>query len=340
MQYSEFQEIGKKMLKTLKPYSEVNHKKAFFQILTSFLPFLALFAVTYMALSYSYVLFFALAFLNAFFLVRIFIIQHDCGHNTFVASNTWRSIIGFGCSLISAIPYQYWAKSHQYHHNHTGQLELRDIGDINTLTVKEYEELTPFGKFKYRLYRSPLVMFVLGPLYYWVVVNRFPFITMDSFKPVRKFVAINNLAVLAMVLGLSLLLSWKTFLATYFVTLYFFYIIAIWFFFVQHQHEETYKQWKKNWTFFVAAIKGSTYYKLPGIVHWLTGNIGVHHIHHLNATIPSYNLMRAIKENPWLNKYTTQITFWESLQFINNKLWDEELQKMISFREYRKLYSQ
>lgn len=337
MNYPEIQETGKKMLKALQPYSQINHTKAVIQILTSFLPFLGIFAASYIAFNYSILLFLGLCIINAFFIVRIFIIQHDCGHNTFVSSPTWRNILGFFCSLFSAIPFEYWAKSHQYHHNHNGQLERRDIGDITTLTVKEYEALSKAGKIKYRLYRSPFVMFTLGPLYYLLINNRFPFIDLESFRPVKKSVMINNIVVLSIVALLCYLLNWKVFLLTYFITLYLFYIIAIWFFFVQHQHEEGYKQWKQHWTFFVAAIKGSTYYKLPRFMHWLTGNIGIHHIHHLNATIPSYNLMRAIKENPWFNKHTTEMTFWESLKLINCKLWHEDLQKMISFSEYKRL---
>lgn len=337
MNNTEINEYGKKILKALKPYAEINHKKAILQMSTSFLPFIGIFALSYYMFNINLWAFAALTVLNAFFIVRIFIIQHDCGHNTFVKNSKVRDVIGFFCSLFSAIPYRYWAKSHQFHHSHNGELDNRDIGDIDTLTVKEYESRSKWGQWRYRAYRFPAVLFILGPLYYLMVNNRFPFISIESFKPTKKSVTINNLVILSLLITFCLLLDWKVFLITYFVTLYLFYIIAIWFFFVQHQHEEGYKQWKQNWTFFVAAIKGSTYYKLPRLVHFLTGNIGIHHIHHLNSAIPSYNLQRAIKENPWFNNFTTQIGFFESLKLMHCTLWHEDLQRMISFNEYKRL---
>lgn len=330
--------FAKEMMETLKNYQKPDHKKAIVQMLNSFIPFVVIWIAMYWVVDYTIAGFIALGFLNAFFLVRIFIIQHDCGHDSFVKSKTWRHAIGFLCSVFSAMPYKYWAKSHAFHHNHNGQLDVHEIGDINTLTVKEFEALSKFGKLRYRMFRHPFFMFILGPLYYMLVPNRIPLNRMDIFKPVHKSVWINNLAVGASVTTLCLLLNWGKILAVYFTILYLFYVIAIWFFFVQHQHEHGYKQWKEDWQHFVSALRGSTYYKLPKLFNWFTGSIGVHHIHHLYPTIPNYNLMKVIKQNPAFNQYTTVLTFWQSLKLMHHALWDESTQQMISFREYGRRY--
>jgi len=210
-------------------------------------------------------------------------------------------------------------------------LELRDIGDINTLTVAEYTSLTKWERFKYKVYRSPLVMFVLGPLYYILIHNRLPLINLVQFKKVKKTLIWNNLALVTIFIVLSLTLNWWKFFVTHAAVMVPFAIIAIWFFYVQHQHEEAYKAWKDKWDYVTSALRGSTYYKVPRVFNWLTGNIGIHHIHHLNPAIPNYNLKQCINENPWLNRYTTVIGFWESLKLASHKLWDEKSNRMITF---------
>jgi acyl-lipid omega-6 desaturase (Delta-12 desaturase) len=326
--------IDQALLKAFSKYTQTDTKKATVQILNSFLPFIGLWILMYLSLEYSYWITFGLGIINAFFLVRIFIIQHDCGHRTFLKSTKARNIIGYMCSLFSTIPYHYWAKSHHLHHSHNGQLEMRDIGDINTLTVAEYAALPVWGKFKYRLYRSWLVMFVLGPLYYVLIHNRLPSINMDIFKNEKWRLWLNNFILLSIFVLLGYFLGWGKFLLTHLTVVSIFSVIAIWFFYVQHQHEAAYKQWKDKWDYLTAALRGSTYYKVPGMFNWLTGNIGIHHIHHLNPAIPNYNLKDALKENPWVNEYTTILGFWESLKLASNKLWDESQQRMITFKEY------
>lgn len=335
---SVIQSFAKEMMATLKNHRRPDHKKAVVQILNSFIPFVSIWIGMYWVYDYSLWAFFALGIVNALFLVRIFIIQHDCGHDSFVKSKSWRNAIGFFCSIFSAIPYKYWAKSHSFHHNHNGQLDVHEIGDINTLTVKEFEALSKGAKFKYRLFRHPFFMFILGPAYYMLVPNRLPLNKMDIFKPVHKSVWVNNAVVITLVVTLCLLLSWTKILVVYFSVSYMFYVIAIWFFFVQHQHEHGYKQWKDEWSHFISALKGSSYYKLPKLINWFTGSIGVHHIHHLYPTIPNYNLMKVIKQNPNFNQYTTVLTFWKSLKLMHHALWDESTQRMITFKEYSKLY--
>ncbi len=335
--HEEIKAVLKNWPKIVERYQRPNSKKAVIQILNSFLPFLAIWAVMYWSLSISYWLTLGLATLNAFFLVRIFIIQHDCGHQSFLKSKQWNNRIGFVCSFISLIPYQYWAKSHNFHHAHNGELEVRDIGDVDLFTVKEYKALSKGKRLKYRLYRTPIVMFLLGPLYYLLIHNRFPFIKMKGWEVARRSLRKSNVLLILFYVSMGFLLGWKSFLMVQLPIVVFFAVIAIWFFYVQHQHEESYKQWKENWEYLLSAIQGSTYYKLPKVFQWLTGNIGIHHIHHLSSLIPNYNLEKCNKENPILEKYVTVLTFRSSLKCIWMKLWDEEQQKMISFRDFDRM---
>ena len=334
---SERIELAKEKILALKKYAQEHKAKAIIQIINSFLPFLGLWTLMYISLDYSYWITLGLGIINAFFLVRIFIIQHDCGHQSFLRNRKAQKIIGYVCSYFSTIPFNYWSKSHNVHHKHNGQLEMRDIGDVTTITVEEFKALSRWGKFKYRVYRSPIVMFFIGPVYYLFVHNRIALIKMPTFEKAKKWLVLNNFVMLAIFVFFGFLLGWEKFLLVHLTILVLFSIIAIWFFYVQHQHEYTYKQWMKNWDYVTSALKGSTYYKVPRVFNWLTGNIGIHHVHHLNPFIPNYNLKKCIQENPWLNKYTTTINFRESLTLMSNKLWDEAEQRMISFREfYRK----
>ena len=323
----------------VKDYQVPDNKKALLQIMSSFLPYVAIWVLMYISLDYSYWLTLLLAIANAFFTVRIFIIQHDCGHQSYLKSRKTNNVIGTICSMFSMIPYQYWARSHNFHHAHNGQFENRDIGDITTLTVNEYKEKTSWGKFQYRLYRSPLVMFFIGPVYYLLVHNRLPLIQFKDWKKERQALLINNVLLIGLYTSLCFLFGWKTFVLIQLPIIVFFAVIAVWFFYVQHQHNPNYKQWKENWEYLLSAIRGSSYYRLPKIFHWLTGNIGYHHIHHLSSLIPSYNLPKCNKENPIFEKYAYVMSFTDSLKCIFHKLWDEETQRMISFREFNKKYA-
>lgn len=323
----------------VKAYQLPNPTKATIQILNSFLPFLAIWIAMLFLKDLSIGLTIALAVVNAFFLVRIFIIQHDCGHQSFTASRKANDTIGLICSLISFMPYRYWAKSHNFHHGHNGILwEHRDIGDINLLTVNEFKQLGFWRKLRYMVFRSAPVLFVLGPVWYILVHSRLPVINMKGWEHARRALIRHNLLLLVLYAGLIWWLGYEAFLFVHLPILIFFGIIAVWFFYVQHQHETTYKAWKDKWEYIRAAIQGSTYYKLPKLFHWLTGNIGYHHIHHLNPLVPNYELARCHKENPVLDQVANKITFWQSLKCIFNKLWDEDQERMISFREYFRRY--
>lgn len=334
---AEFAKRIRVALKVIKQYQRPNHLKATIQIINSFIPFIGVWILMYLTWDYSFWLCFLLSILNAFFLVRIFIIQHDCGHKTFVRSSGARKVIGYVCSLFSSIPFFYWGKSHHFHHSHNGMLEVRDIGDITTLTVEEYKNLSRWGRFKYRLYRSTFVMFFLGPIYYVLIHNRLPLIKEEGFKKEEKGLWLYNVLYAGLITALCFLLDWKKFLLIHGMILSMFSVIAIWFFYIQHQHEHAYKEWRNKWEYLYAAVKGSSYYKLPALLNWFTGNIAIHHIHHLNPTIPNYNLKKSMNAILWINKYTSEISIWQSFRLASNKLWDEATGRMITFKEFYKI---
>ncbi len=324
----------------VKRYQVPNTRKAVGQIITSFLPFVGLWILMYFSLSISYWLTLGLALVNAFFLVRIFIIQHDCGHQSFLRSKKVNDIIGFICSGFSLIPYKYWAKAHNFHHGHSGRLEadIRDIGDMPLLTVEEYRALPFYKKLGYRLFRMPLILLSVGSVYYVFVHNRYSSIKQKGFEFAKKSLIISNLYMVGIYVAGALLFGAATFFKIHLPIVLFFSAMAFFAFYIQHQHEQAFKKWKEEWNFVIAALKGSTYWKLPKLFQWLTGNIGIHHLHHLSSSIPNYNLQKCKDENPVMQKLVTTITFSESLQLFFNKLWDEQQERMITFGEYKRLY--
>jgi len=333
----EIKEKLKNWKEIIQEYQVPDSKKAILQLVNTFVPFIALWALMYLSIQWSVFITIALGFINVFFMVRIFIIQHDCGHQSFLKSKRWNNLVGVACSFFSTIPYKYWARVHNYHHGHTGQLEERNIGDINFITVEEYRNRGKWQRFSYRMFRHPIVLFFVAPVWYFLVSNRLPTFNLKGWRNVRKSQVINNLLIIGVYVGLALLLGWKKFL---FVQLYLvisFFCVAFWFFYVQHQHEETYMRWRTNWDYLIASIRGASYYKLPKIFQWLTGNIGLHHIHHLSSRIPNYNLEKCLKENPLFTKYANTLTFWDSLKTVTLKLYDEERQRMISFKEFYRM---
>jgi acyl-lipid omega-6 desaturase (Delta-12 desaturase) len=323
----------------VKKYQVPDTKAAVIQMITSFLPFVGLWVLMYFSLSVSYWLTLGLGLVNSFFLVRIFIIQHDCGHQSFMKSRKLNDAIGFVCSALSLIPYKYWAKSHNFHHGHNGRLEedIRDIGDMPLLTVEEYRQLSPIKRLGYRLFRMPLILLSFGSVYYIFIHNRFSFIKQRGFEIAKKSLIWSNLFMVAVYVGCAFLFG-SAFFKIQLPIVMFFSVKAFYAFYIQHQHEHAHKKWKNEWNHALAAIKGSTYWKLPRVFQWLTGNIGIHHIHHLSSLIPNYNLQRCKDENPIFQEHVTIVSFTGSMRYFLNKLWDEQQERMITFREYRQLY--
>jgi len=334
MQENNLKEALKNWPSMILEYQRPNAKKALIQVLNSFLPFLGLWVLMYFSLNWSYWLTLGLAALTAWFLVRIFIIQHDCGHQSFLESRKLNNVIGLISSLFSTIPYRYWSRNHAAHHAHNGKLEYRGLGDINFLTTAEFHNRSKWGKLRYRAFRSPIVQFLIAPIFYLAISLRVPLVRLKGWKKIRRGYLINNFLIVLLYAGLAIVLGWQKFLLVHIPVLFFFGIIAFWFFYIQHQHEENYKMGKDSWDHLLASISGSTYYKLPRLFQWLSGNIGFHHIHHLSSKIPNYNLEWCARENPALNKFVNVLTFRQSLKTVKNKLWDEEKQRMVSFKEY------
>jgi omega-6 fatty acid desaturase (delta-12 desaturase) len=236
---------------------------------------------------------------------------------------------------MSFIPYKYWAKGHNYHHGHNGLLhEHRDIGDIDLLTSDEYRMLSKWGRLKYRIFRSFPVLFLIVPTYYVLLHNRLPLINLKGWSHARRSLLFSNIGLVVFCVLMYFLLGWQALVLVQLPILMAFGTIAIWFFYVQHQHEMSYKAWKDTWDYALSAFKGSTYYKLPKLIHWLSGNIGYHHIHHLNPLVPNYELAKCHHENPIFDELSTHMTFKQSLSCIFNKLWDEQEQRLISFKEF------
>ncbi len=325
----------------VKDYQVPDTKAAVSQILTTFLPFVGLWVLMYFSMRISYFLTLGLALVNAFFMVRIFIIQHDCGHQSFTKSKTANNIIGFICSGFSLIPYKYWAKAHNFHHGHCGRLEedIRDIGDMPLMTVTEYKNGSFIKKAGYRLFRMPIVLLLLGSIFYVLIHNRYVSIKQKGFDQTWKSLLVNNIYIIGVFVAGILLFGAKDFLMLHLPIVLFFSVMAFFAFYIQHQHEQAYKKWRDEWDYVLAALKGSTYWKLPKVFQWLTGNIGIHHIHHLSSLIPNYNLEKCKDQNPILQEHVTEVSFIESVKLFRYKLWDEFQDKMITFEEYNRLYA-
>jgi omega-6 fatty acid desaturase (delta-12 desaturase) len=320
----------------IKKYQVPDTKKAIIQLINSYGIFIAIWVLQFFMFETSIWWVIGLAMLNGFLLGRIFIIQHDCGHRSFLHSKTANDIIGMVSSFFTFIPYKYWAANHNFHHSHNGQIEHSDVGDIECLTVEQYKVLPLMSKIKYRIYRNPLYLFTIGGFFYVAVYNRFAFLKEGVFAKVKDTVKWANVFYALLYLSLGAVIGFKAFLVVQMINLFFFGTYALWFFYIQHQYETVYKSTKDNWNYVVSALKGSTYYDLPSILHWLTGNIGYHHIHHLSPAIPNYNLKACNAEYPVFEKYTNKVGFWEGFSSVFANLYDEEAGKMISFGEYRR----
>jgi omega-6 fatty acid desaturase (delta-12 desaturase) len=311
-------------------YQTTNTWKSAWQVVNTFIPFGLIWYLMYLSLAYSYWLTLALALPAAGLLVRIFIIQHDCGHGSFFNSRKANNLLGSICGVLTLTPYLYWRRSHAIHHASAGSLEERGIGDIYTMTVKEYLQQSRWGRLKYRLYRHPLILFVLAPTFLFIILHRFPLAESKSWKRERASVQWTNLAIAGAIIGLSFVIGFKSFLLIQLPIVVLAATMGTWMFFIQHQFEDTYYAHGDDWDYTLAALQGSSYYQLPKVLQWFTGNIGFHHIHHLSPRIPNYHLQRCHEENPVFQQVVV-LTLWTSLQSIFLSLWDEEQNRLVSF---------
>ncbi len=311
---------------------------ALWQIANTFIPYVGLWAAMWWSLNYaSFWLTIPLALIAGLFLVRIFIIFHDCGHGSFFRSKVANDAVGIVAGILTFTPYYQWRWEHAIHHSTAGHLDKRGIGDIWTMTVQEYLESGRWKRFAYVLARNPVVLFVLAPIYMFLVHQRFS--TKGSNEREHTSVWWTNLAVLLMCIGLVWLYGFASWLLIQLTVLTVAGSVGVWMFYVQHQFEDVYWERGENWDYAAAALRGSSFYKLPAILQWFSGNIGFHHIHHLSARIPNYNLQKCHEADP-LFQQVKPVTLWSSFKTMNLRLWDEGSRKLVSYRQARELRKQ
>lgn len=314
--------------KVVAQYQAPDTRAALWQVFSSFAPFFLLQALMAVVLPYSLWLTLALAVPAAGFLMRIFIILHDCGHGSFLKSQKWNDRIGFIAGVLVFTPYFHWRHSHAIHHAGSGDLDRRGIGDVDTLTVREYNALPWHRRLAYRIYRHPIVMFLIGAPLLFLVFHRFAHQEFPARE--RRSVLWTNLGILLVGLAMSAALGWQAYLLIQGSIMWLASIAGVWMFYVQHQFEETYWKPHPEWDYYTASLKGSSYYKLPKVLQWFTGNIGFHHIHHLSPKIPNYQLERCFRENPVFHDVST-LTLASSFKTLAWRLWDEDLQRLVGF---------
>lgn len=301
--------------------------------LSSFL-FAGTWVLAYLSLSVSYWLTLLLAVPAAFFLIRLFIIQHDCGHGSFFSSSAISDLVGSLLGVITLTPYHYWRKTHALHHATSGKLEHRGFGDIDTLTVDEYRAASRWQRLKYRVYRHPIVLFGVGAVIHFFVRHRLPTIVPREWKRERRSIMYTNLGMAVLIVAAGSLLGFREVLLVHLPVATITVLIGVWLFYVQHQFEPTYWEHDDRWKYDAAALQGSSYYRLPKILQWATGNIGLHHIHHLHPRIPNYRLQRVLDEHAELREVPT-LGLWDSFRCVRLTLWDERERKLVPFAAVR-----
>jgi omega-6 fatty acid desaturase (delta-12 desaturase) len=323
-------------------YQQPSLPRAVWQLVNTLGPYALLWYLMYLSLSWSYWITLPLAVLAGMFLVRIFIIFHDCGHGSFFKSHLANDVLGFITGALTLTPYYHWRWEHSIHHASAGSLDRRGTGDVWTMTVEEYLQSGRWKRFAYQLARNPVVLFIIAPIYLFVVHQRF---FASKANPRERWSVIwMNVAVL----GIAVALSWAfsihrgwAFGITAYLLIHLTIVmvgggVGIWMFYVQHQFEDVYWEREENWDFTAAALQGSSFYKLPKILQWFSGNIGFHHIHHLSSRIPNYNLQRCHEADPMFQE-VKPVTFFRSLKSLTYRLWDEQRGKLVGFRHARKI---
>ncbi len=314
-------------------YQQPSTWRALWQVVNTIVPYGFLWYLMYLSLSVSWWLTIPLAALAGAFLVRIFIIFHDCGHGSFFKSRVANDILGYLCGLLTLTPYYHWRWEHSIHHATAGDLDRRNVGDIWTMTVQEYLEASRWKRFSYRLARNPFILFGLAPLFLFMVMQRFS--SPKANLRERLSVYWMNLALLIMAASLSWIFGVKEYLLIQFTITLVAGSVGVWMFYVQHQFEDVYWDRGDNWDFAKAALEGSSFYKLPRILQWFSGNIGFHHIHHLSPRIPNYNLERCHDADP-IFQQVKPVTFFASLKSLTLRLWDEERKKLVGYPRLHK----
>jgi len=322
------------LAQSLARYREPNHVRSIVEVLITIVPFALLWLLMLLSLRVGYGLCLLLSVPAAGFLVRLFMIQHDCGHGSFFRHRLVNDWVGRAIGVVTLTPYDFWRRAHGIHHATSGNLDRRGIGDVDTLTVREYLALSRWRRLGYRLYRNPIVMFGIGPTYLFILRHRLPIgLAREGWAPWVSTMG-TNAAIALVVAGLMWWIGVVPFLLVHLPITVVGGAVGVWLFYVQHQFEHTVWAEGRDWSFPTAALYGSSHYDLPAVLRWFTANIGVHHIHHLCSKIPYYRLPLALRQHPELGN-VGRLTLGQSFGCVRLVLWDETACRLISFRELR-----
>ena len=319
----------KKLTQQVMKYAKGENKNSITQLMNTFIPFIALWIGAYLLMDVSYWLSLPLVIVASGFLIRIFIIFHDCCHGSFFKSKKVNHFLGTLTGVMTLFPFIQWKRDHSIHHATSSNLDKRGTGDIWVLTIEEYQAASKREKLMYRLYRNPIVMFGLGPIYLFLIKNRFN--RKGAPLKERMNTYTTNGLIVAFALFTCWLVGWQAFLLIQGPIFFISGMLGIWLFYVQHTFEDTYFEEDENWDYVKAAVEGSSYYKLPPLLQWLTGNIGYHHVHHLSPRIPNYKLAEAHNETEQLKNIPT-VTLMTSLQSLKFRLWDSTEKRFVGYK--------
>lgn len=332
--FANIQTSRQDLLQAVSKYAVPDYRKAFRQISNTFVPYIGLWALMIFTVlqGYSYWITLLLGIAASGFLVRIFILFHDCCHSAFFPSRLANKIFGYIAGIMTFTSFDDWKRTHIIHHSASGNLDRRGIGDVWTLTVDEYLASSKLKRIAYWLFRNPLVLFVIIPPILFLVVQRFTSVGAGTRE--RYSVIFTNLAIAAFIAMMSLILGFWNYLSIQLPVIFIAASAGMWLFYVQHQYEDVYWSRHENWDLTKSGLEGSSYYKLPAVLQWIVGNIGLHHIHHVRANIPNYNLQRCYNEVPVLQT-VPPLTIRMSLKSLRLNVWDEQRQKLVSFKTVR-----
>ncbi len=328
------EQIKKRWQQMIAEFSQADNRKAIWQLINSIGPYIALWIAMPFAAKISPWLVVPLAVLSAGFLIRVFIIMHDCGHKSFFKSKKANDFWGYISGVLVFTPYSKWTKEHAIHHGTSGNLDKRGTGDVWTMTVKEYMDSSFWKRMGYKAFRHPIFLFLMAPFLLFVIDYRL--YKPKASKSDNISILMNNLGIAVLFLIGTYAMGFGLFCAIMFPTIWMAAIGGVWLFYVQHQYEDAYWAEQSQWDFVKGAVAGSSFYKLPKVLQWFSGNIGFHHIHHLSPLIPNYLLEKCHKANP-LFQEIKPLTFLRSFKSATLRLWDEEKQRMLSFREFHRL---
>lgn len=328
---------AKDWVSVLAGYREPSMLRSCFEVAVTAGPFLVLWILAWWSLSFSYWLTLAISTVNAAFLLRLFAIQHDCGHGAFFENRNASDWLGRVLGVLTLTPYDVWRRTHSVHHSASGNLDRRGMGDVHTLTVSEYRDRSPLNRFLYRLYRHPIILFGLGPAYLFFLQNRLPLGLMASAKYWISAMCTNA----AIIVGLGVILYFgglMPILLIFLPTTLLAATAGVWLFYVQHQFETTLWEDNEDWQLHEAALHGSSHYVMPAVLQWFSANIGIHHVHHLYSRIPFYRLPEVLRDHKDLAD-GNRMTIRQSFVNARLHLWDEDGKRLLSFAKARALYS-